>query len=186
VCPAIFFFFCSKRDQLFCVCARSSPIETCDGIAANHGAVQFQTACDSDKGSQPRGDLVPIVPACESDTFTGWRLFDAGRRSLGIARSSSLTRPTDRSKVGDKGLGTGQAWGTASTRMIWYYSRLHAHAAGREGATVPAGHLDRSKGNPKGPPKVGSPGEAKQPSQGEKRRIANKSDDQLAKGPKHI
>jgi hypothetical protein len=112
----------------------SSPIETCDGIAANHGAVQFQTACDSDKGSQPRGDLVPIVPACESDTFTGWRLFDAGRRSPGIARSSSFTRTTDRSKKGHE---TGQAWGTGGTRMIWYYSRLHAHAAGLKGELSP-------------------------------------------------
>jgi hypothetical protein len=160
VCPAIFFFFCSKRDQLFCVCARSSPIETCDGIAANHGAVQFQTACDSDKGSQPRGDLVPIVPACESDTFTGWRLFDAGRRSLGIARSSSLTRTTDRSRRqrgARNGAGVGH-WGHENDLVLLSLARARG---GTERGTVPAGHLDRSKGNPKGPPKVGSPGGGK-------------------------
>ena len=92
-------------------------------------------------------------------------------------------RPQQGERQGARnGAGVGH-WGHEDDLVLLSLARARG---GTERGTVPAGHLDRSKGKPKGPPKVGSPGEAKQPSQGEKRRIANKSDDQLAKGPKHI
>lgn len=138
----------------------SSPIETCDGSAANHGAVQFQTACDSDKGSNHAGTLsLSFPPASQTHSPGG------GYSMLGGAASGSPGRHRLRgpqtAAEGQGGHGTGQAWGTGGTRMIWYYSRLHAHAAGRERGTVPAGHLDRSKGNPKGTAESGKPGGGK-------------------------
>lgn len=146
------------------------------------GQYSFKPRVTATKGVNHAGTLsLSFPPASQTHSPGG------GYSMLGGAASGSPGRHRLRgpqtAAEGKGGHETGQAWGTGGTRMIWYYSRLHAHAAG---LTVPAGHLDRSKGNPKGPPKVGSPGEAKQPSQGEKRRIANKSDDQLAKGPKHI
>jgi hypothetical protein len=140
----------------------------------------------------------PRVTATKGDTTRGPCPCRSRLRVMKIHRVEAIrcwaAQPRDRQVVivyadhrpqqegARNGAGVGH-WGHEDDLVLL---SLTCARGGTERGTVPAGHLDRSKGNPKGPPKVGSPGEAKQPSQGEKRRIANKSDDQLAKGPKHI
>jgi hypothetical protein len=145
----------------------------------------FKPRVTATKGVNHAGTLsLSFPPASQTHSPGG------GYSMLGGAASGSPGRHRLRgpqtAAEGKGGHGTGQAWGTGGTRTIWYYSRLHAHAAGQKGELSPRVTWTDPKGIQRDRRKWEARGGAKQPSQGEKRRIANKSDDQLGKGPKHI